>query len=268
MDYTTTTALITGASSGVGAQFARELAARGADLVLVARRADRLDELAADVRSGHGTTVTTLSLDLSQPGAGAAIRRRLDERGVRVTMLVNNAGLGVSADLLASDPRAVHDQVAVNISALVDLTREFLPDVVESGNGVLINVASMAALQPIPGLAIYAASKTFVHRFTSALAYELRDAPVTVFTLVPGATRTEFWERAGMVETGTAFETPADVVATALRALERRRPPLTAVSGARNRFVARIAALLPVPERALLRAAATARSASNPAPAR
>jgi len=262
MDYTTTTALITGASSGVGARFAADLAERGADLVLVARRADRLDDLARELRDTHGTAVTTIPLDLSQPAAGATIRRELDARGVRLSMLVNNAGLGASAALVDSDPRAVHDQVAVNIAALVDLTREFLPDLVASGNGVLINVASMAAFQPIPGLAVYAASKTFVHRFTSAVAFELRDEPVKVFTLVPGATRTEFWDRAGMAESGTSFETPADVVATALRALERRRTPLTVVSGSANRFVARLGAVLPIPERLLVRAAAGMRNRS------
>jgi hypothetical protein len=235
--------------------------------VLVARRRERLDDLARRLEAEHGVAVTTITLDLAEPGPAAAIRRELSARGLTPTMLVNNAGLGESSPLLGATPRAVHDQIAVNIAALVDLTREFLPDLVGSGHGILINVASMAALQPIPGLAVYAASKTFVHRFTSAIAYELRDEPITVFTLVPGATRTEFWETAGMVETGTAFETPADVVATALRALDRRRTPLTVVSGAGNRFFARLLSVLPVPERALLAAAARARSASNPAAA-
>jgi short-subunit dehydrogenase len=264
MDYTKTTALVTGASSGVGARFAADLAARGADLVVVARRRARLDDLARELEAEHGVAVTTIALDLAEPSPGVAIRRELAARGITISMLVNNAGLGESTPLLAADPRAVHDQIAVNIAALVDLTREFLPDLIASGRGVLINVASMAAWQPIPGLAVYAASKTFVHRFTSAVAYEVRDQPVKVFTLVPGATRTEFWETAGMVETGTAFETPADVVATALRALERRRTPLTAVSGASNRFFARLLTVVPLPERSLLAAAARARSASSP----
>jgi uncharacterized protein len=264
MDYTTTTALITGASSGVGARFARDLAERGADLVLVARRRERLDDLARQLEADHGVSVTTIALDLAEPAPGATIRRELDARGVTVTMLVNNAGLGESSPFLAATPRAVHDQIAVNIAALVDLTREFLPDLVGARHGALINVASMAALQPIPGLAVYAASKTFVHRFTSAIAYELRDEPITVFTLVPGATRTEFWETAGMVETGTTFETPADVVATALRALDRRRTPLTVVSGSGNRFFARLLSVLPISERALVAIAARARTASNP----
>ncbi|MDH6182064.1 short-subunit dehydrogenase [Microbacteriaceae bacterium SG_E_30_P1] len=266
MDYSTSTALITGASSGVGAQFAVDLAARGADLVLVARRHDRLEELRHRLESDHGSKVTIVPLDLAEPHPAAALRRALEERGIRITMLVNNAGLGSSSSLLSAAPDVVHDQIAVNISALVDLTREFLPDLIASGNGVLVNVASMAALQPIPGLAVYAASKTFVHRFTSAIAYEVRDEPVKVLTLVPGATRTEFWQTAGMVETGTSFETPADVVATALTALDRRRTPLVAISGPRNRAMARLLALLPLSERMILNAASRARAASNPGP--
>lgn len=266
MDYSNTTALITGASSGVGAQFAADLAARGADVVLVARRRERLDELRLRLEREHGVQVTVVPLDLTEPSPGIAIRRALDDQGITISMLVNNAGLGSSTPLLGADPGVVRDQIAVNIAALADLTREFLPDLIASGHGVLVNVASMAALQPIPGLAVYAASKTFVHRFTSAIAYEVRDQPVKVLTLVPGATRTEFWQTAGMVETGTSFETPADVVATALTALARRRTPLVAVSGAGNRFFARLLAVLPISERALLSAASRARAASNPKP--
>lgn len=256
MDYRGATALVTGASSGVGAQFALDLAARGADLVLVARRKSRLDELAERLEAGHGVTVTTLAADLSQPNPAAAIRRDLQERSITVSMLVNNAGLGSTGPLLRSTDRAVHDQIAVNVAALVDLTHAFLPDLVASGNGVLVNVSSMAGAQPIPGLAVYSATKTFVHNFTSAIAYELRDEPIKVLTLIPGATRTEFWDAAGMTETGTSFETPHDVVATALRALDRDEVPTTAVSGRRNRRIFRLSRLLPVPERTALRLAA------------
>ncbi len=256
MDYRGTTALVTGASSGVGAQFATDLAARGANLVLVARRKDRLDDLAQRLEADHSITVTTIAADLSQPNTAAAIRSELQDRGVTISMLVNNAGLASTGPLLHATEQAVHDQIAVNIAALVDLTHAFLPDLVASGNGVLVNVSSMAGAQPIPGLAAYSASKTFVRNFTSAIAYELRDEPVKVLTLVPGATKTEFWTAAGMTETGTSFETPEDVVATALNALDRNDVPTTAVSGSRNRLMFRLIGLLPVPERTTLRLAA------------
>ncbi len=267
MDYRGTTALVTGASSGVGARFATDLAARGADLVLVARRKDRLDDLARRLEADHGVAVVTIAADLSEPSPAGPIRRELQERGVTISMLVNNAGLGSTGPLLQSTDQAVHDQVAVNIAALVDLTHTFLPDLIASGNGVLVNVSSMAGVQPIPGLAVYSAAKTFVRSFTSAIAYELRDEPVKVLTLVPGATRTEFWTVAGMTETGTSFQTAEDVVATALRALDRTDVPTTAVSGRRNRLMFRLVGLLPLPERTALRLAAGINARGGAAPA-
>lgn len=256
MDYRGTTALVTGASSGVGAQFAGALAARGADLVLVARRKDRLEALAQRLVAEHGITATTIEADLSRPRPAEGIRRELESRGIAISMLVNNAGLATSGPLLHTSASAVHDQVAVDVAAVADLTRAFVPDLIASGHGILINVSSMAGAQPIPGLAVYSAAKAFVLSFTSAIAYELRDEPIRVITLVPGATRTEFWEAAGMDESGTSFETPRDVVETALRALDRDDARTIAVSGRRNRRMFRLIRALPLPESLMLRVAA------------
>ena len=245
MHYRGTTALITGASSGLGEQFAADLAARGADLVLVARRGDRLDALAQRLREERGVAVLPLATDLSAPGAGTALRSTLTEHGTTVSTLVNSAGLAATGAFAASDPAAVRSQVAVDVAALVELTHAFLPDLLARGDGALVNVASMTAYSPVPGMAVYAASKAFVLSFTEALAVELRASPLKVLTLSPGPVRTEFYAVSGTSEGGTRFETPAQVVATALTALDARRTPRTVISGRHNRRAHALSRLLP-----------------------
>ena len=245
MRYRDTTALITGASSGLGAQFAGQLAARGADLVLVARRADRLEALAHQLRDVHGVTVTVLAADLGRPEPGRALREALLVQGVTISTLINNAGLG-STGLFADTPaESVQAQIAVNIAALVDLSHTFLPDILEKGVGALVNVASLAAYQPLPQMAVYAASKAFVLHFTEALAFETRPGPVKVLALSPGPTRTEFYSASRTDERGIHFQTAEEVVATALGALDAPHTPASVISGRSNRFQVRAARLLP-----------------------
>lgn len=235
--YADQTVLITGASSGIGREFARALAERGAGLVLVARRRNQLEELAEELRAAHGVAVEVIAYDLASPTAGPDLRRTVEERGVRVTSLVNSAGFGTFGHFLDEDPERLAEEVAVDVSAPVQLSSVFLPDLLAAGNGFLINVASMAAYSPTPRMAVYGAAKAFVLSFTEALWSELRGSGVTVFALSPGATSTEFNAVVGTEDAtaGAKMRTATDVVATALAHLERRSPGPSVIDGAANR---------------------------------
>lgn len=235
VDHRTTTALVTGASSGLGEEFARQLAARGADLVLVARRLDRLQALADQLRDEHGTTVTVLASDLSVPGAADALAQTLAERGVEVHSLVNNAGFATRARFEDEDPARIHEEVSLNVTALVDLTRAFYPHMLRDGRGLLVNVASTGAYQPVPLMAVYGATKAFVLSFTEALWFEARGSGLRVLALSPGATRTEFFDVAGEEAQVGRMQTSEEVVRLALDTLDRRDPPPSVVSGRANR---------------------------------
>ena len=245
MEYEGTTALITGASSGLGEEFARQLALRGADLVLVARRQDVLDQLASDLRRDTGRQVHVVATDLSTPGAAAELAHTISERGLLVDTLINNAGIGRTGPFSESSTHEVHEQLRLNVEAVVDLTQAMLPQMLHSGRGALVNVASLTAYMPMPSMAVYAASKAFVLRFTEALAYELRHAGLSVLALSPGPTHTGFYAASGTAENGVRFQRPAQVVATALRSLDRPDSPVSVVSGWRNRWSSRLLTVLP-----------------------
>lgn len=253
MQYSGTTALVTGASSGIGAEFARRLAHRGADVVLVSRRETKLHDLATEIGAETGRRAYPVALDLGVDGAGVELRKRLDALGIRVDTIVNSAGVGLTRSFADSSASDIHAQLQLNIISLVDVTHTFLPDVIASGRGALVNVGSLTGFMPVPGMAVYAAAKAFVVRFTEALAHELREAGLTVVVVSPGPTRSEFYTRGGTSAEGVRFQTPEQVVATTLRALDRRRPPLSIVSGASNRFRRRLVPILPL--RTLLRIA-------------
>ena len=195
----TATCLITGASAGIGAELARELAARGYGVTLTARRADRLQELASELRGLHGVTAKVIACDLRD----AAERERLVEEaqadGVRVDVLVNNAGLGAAGRFQEVPRDRALDMVTTNILALVDLTRLLIEPMIDRGAGAILNVASTAAFQPVPSEAVYSASKAFVRNFSDALRLDLKGTGVTCTSLCPGPTRTEFAEVAGSV---------------------------------------------------------------------
>jgi short-subunit dehydrogenase len=185
------TALVTGASSGIGEQFARQLAARGHPVVLVARRTDRLERLAAELPTDAHPVPCDLATD------AASLPDRVAELGVEVDLLVNNAGFGTSGPFLDHDPRRDAEQVRVNCEAIVVLTHAFLPGMVERGRGGIINVASSAGMQPIPYESVYAATKAFAISFTDALHAELRGSGVRVLAVNPGPVPTEWQEIAG-----------------------------------------------------------------------
>lgn len=246
MTYSDTTALITGASSGLGAEFAQRFAARGSNLVLVARRVDRLEDLAQQLRSEHGITVTVLPMDLGRAGVGAELFKELAGRGITVDTLINNAGFGTHGLLVEEDPAVIASEISLNVAALVDITRAFLPGMLESGKGALVNVASTAAFQPIPGMAVYGATKAFVLSFTEAVAHETRDSGLNVLALCPGATRTEFFDVLGSQSAAVGrMQTSAQVVETAIKALDRKVTPGSVVSGWMNRVGAAFAQRLP-----------------------
>lgn len=213
------TALVTGASSGIGEQFARQLADRGDDVVLVARRADRLEALAAELP----TTAHVLPCDLATEAASVA--GRVAELGVEIDLLVNNAGFGTSGRFLDHDPARDAEQVRVNCEAMVTLTHAFLPGMVERRRGGVINVASTAGLQPIPYESVYAATKAFAISFTDALHIELRGTGVRALSVNPGPVPTEWQEVAGYDSVGVVpGEISAEQVAReSLAAYDRGR---------------------------------------------
>ena len=236
------TALITGASVGIGRAFAQRAAADGVDLVLVARREDALQQLASELRDRFGIRVEVIPADLSLTGAAAALVAELEERGLQIDTLVNNAGLGAHGDVVDSDVADASTQIAVNITTLTELTALLLPGMVQRRSGAIITIASTAAFQPVPHFAVYGATKAYVRSFTMALWGELHGTGVRALAVCPGATSTEFFAVAGAAPVGT-FRTPDQVVSTALRAL--RRGKASVVDGGGNAFTARIAQRLP-----------------------
>ncbi|MGW4892318.1 SDR family NAD(P)-dependent oxidoreductase [Kitasatospora sp. NPDC004240] len=224
-----TTALITGASSGLGAEFAAQLAGRGHDLVLVARSADRLEALAERLADAHGVNAHVLVQDLSEPDAARRIAAELDGRGLTVDVLVNNAGFGTCGRFEEIDERRDHEQLMVNVVSLVDLTHELLPGMLARGRGSVINVASTAAFQPTPYFAVYGASKTFVLNFSLALRQEYRGRGIRVLALCPGPVETGFFEVIGTRKAAVtgSFSQPGPVVRSALKALDGDRAYVT-----------------------------------------
>ncbi|MFD3944652.1 SDR family NAD(P)-dependent oxidoreductase [Streptomyces sp. NPDC058579] len=239
VDYRRQTTLITGASAGIGAEFARQIAQRGSDVVLVARRRERLEKLAAELAATHGVRATAIPLDLGLPGAGETLAEEVARRGLTVTSVVNNAGFATFGPFHTEDPQRLREEIAVDIAALVDISRAFIGPLRSAGSGVLVNVASMAAYLPVPNMAVYAAAKAFVLSFTEALWQESRGTGLRVLALSPGATNTEFFDTIGTeADGGAKRQSPQEVVATALAALDRRTPPPSVVSGRRNRVMA------------------------------
>jgi short-subunit dehydrogenase len=191
-------AVVTGASGGLGYEFARLLAERGYDLVLVARSGAPMEDLAQWAEARHGIQVTVLPKDLSVPGAGEEVAEELDERLLRPDVLINNAGITQLGPFFESDEDVMMQLLRVNIETLTQLTHRVLPGMVERDRGRIVNMASNAAFQPGPFMACYYASKAYVLNFSIALAEELRGSGVTVTALAPGPTATGFQARAQM----------------------------------------------------------------------
>ena len=234
------TALVTGASAGLGKDFAKLFAADGHDLVLVARRKERLDELAAELTDSFGVNVTVLRADLSERSAPQEIFDALQAQGIEIEYLVNNAGFGSNGRFWELPLHGELGQIHVNIEALVHLTHLFVRPMVQRGSGRVLNVASTAGFQPGPFMATYYATKAFVISFTDAIAHELRGTGVTATAHCPGATATEFSAIAGndksqLFKKGNVA-TSIDVAQHAYRAMYAGRP--IAIHGALNSVLA------------------------------
>jgi short-subunit dehydrogenase len=238
------TALITGASAGLGAEFAKLCAAGGYDVVLVARSASRLAETAASLTGSYGVQARPLAADLADPAAPAQIFAQL--AGGAVDILINNAGFGVRGAFAETDWAKEANLLQVNVGALAHLTKLFLPGMVRRGSGRILNLASTAAFVPGPFMAMYYASKAFVLSFSEALANEVQGTGVTVTALCPGATRTEFADVAGLANS-KLFTGPtmgaAEVARVGYDAMMAGKPSV--IAGARNRWMMRGARLLP-----------------------
>ncbi len=238
------TALITGASAGLGREYARRFAADGHDLVLVARRRERLDALADELRREHRIEVRVIAEDLAEPGAPGRIEAELAHAGVELEALVNNAGFGAFGPALDQPLERQLAMIQVNVAALVALTRRLVPGMVERGRGRVLNVGSVAAFQPGPGHAVYYATKAFVLSFSEALAHELSGTGVTVTVTSPGSTRTEFQEVAGKPSRGGWLE--ADVESVAAHGYAAmQRGEVVSIPGLGNRMTVAASRLLP-----------------------
>jgi short-subunit dehydrogenase len=230
------TALITGASSGIGAEFAKLCAARGYDIVLVARRVERMEQLAADLAVRHGIDARVLAADLAQETAPDEIVHVLEGRPIDV--LINNAGFGVNGPFSRTDWKEERELLQVNVIALVRLTKLILPQMLRRGSGRILNVASTAAFVPGPFMAMYYASKAFVFSFSLAIANEVANTGVTVTALCPGPTTTEFSEAAGIAGS-KLFRGPvmsaAEVAREGFDAMLEGKAEI--IAGARNRWM-------------------------------
>ncbi len=243
------TAVVTGASSGIGAEIARRLVERGHRVTLVARSEGKLRELADEITEGGGRA-DVLPADLADRSARAALLDRMTELGATPDILVNNAGFSTVGPVATSDPEVEMNMGEVDVVAVVDLCSRLVPGMVELGRGAVLNVASTAAFQPLPGQAAYGAGKAFVLSYTQSLAGELRGTGVTATALCPGPVHTGFGERAGFDREEAEAALPRvmwvdapEVARVAVEAMDKGR--LVAIPGVANRVAAAFAQVTP-----------------------
>ncbi|HLO85600.1 MAG TPA: SDR family oxidoreductase [Nostocaceae cyanobacterium] len=242
------TALITGASGGIGKAFAEELAARKTNLVLVARSAEKLQQIAEKLQKQHQIEIDYIVQDLTEPQATDRVFEAIKAKEITIDLLINNAGFGDYGDFAERDAERQLKMVQLNIVALVDLTHKFLPLMRQKRSGSIINVASIAGFQPIPYISVYAATKAFVISFSEALWAENRDYGVHVLVVCPGPTETDFFTEArfppALAAANNKISTPEEVVHDALAGLARGDS--TVVSGGlRNQIIVNLQRFLP-----------------------
>lgn len=222
MNYVGNTALITGASSGIGQAFARALAQKGMNLVLVARSENKLQLLASELHHQHDITATIIPADLSVEKAGWYVYEQTQELNLPVDLLINNAGFSTNGKFETIALVQEHQQVMLNVVSIVDLTHAFIPNMLKKGEGAIVNVGSTASFYPLAYQAVYAASKAFVLSFSEALWAEYQGKGIKVLALCPGATDTEFFQAMGR-DVKLKKHSPQKVVRLALVALEHNR---------------------------------------------
>ncbi|PLZ97849.1 oxidoreductase [Fischerella thermalis CCMEE 5268] len=242
------TALITGASSGIGKAFAEELAAQNHNLVLVARSEDKLNELANQLNQKYQIQVDVIAKDLTEPGATNTVFEFTKEKALTIDLLINNAGFGDYGDFAETDEERQIKMVQLNVLALVDLTHKFLPLMRQRRSGSIINISSIAAFQPIPYLSVYSASKAFVRHFSEALWAENRQYGIRVLVCCPGPTETNFFTEAkfppALVSKNTQVSTSEEVVKETLKALEKGDSTVV-IGGFSTHFITKVAGVVP-----------------------
>ena len=243
--------LITGASSGIGEEFAHRYAAQKHDLVLVARTESKLQALAEKLRAEHGITVTVIPCDLTAPDAAERLWEETNRAGLEIDVLVNNAGFGTSGDVADENPERLEQEVRLNCLTLTGLTARYLPAMRERKNGTIINIASTAAFQPLPHMAVYGATKAFVLSFTEALWSETRKDGIRVLAVCPGSTDTPFFEHSGEGVVVGKLRSTRQLLDNTMRALKTNKPSF--VDGLGNAIVARFAVRV-MPKRIILAA--------------
>ncbi|MFC4102378.1 SDR family NAD(P)-dependent oxidoreductase [Paenibacillus xanthanilyticus] len=238
--YQNKLAIVTGASSGIGKAYAIELAARGCHVVLAARSIDKLETLALEIKCQYGVRTYVAACDLSKANASRLLAEHVSELGLTVDILINNAGFGTYGHFEEIDPEREQDEIALNTGSLVDLTHRFLPDMLVHGDGIIVNVASMAAFAPCAYSAVYGATKAFVLSFSEALWAETRGRGVRVLALCPGATETGFFDVVGGKEmaAGSKLSTPEKVVQAGFRGIDQGRSYI--IDGRANYYMAHI----------------------------
>jgi short-subunit dehydrogenase len=237
-------ALVTGASAGIGLEFCRQLAARGVNLLMVARRRDLMEAEGKRLADAYGVRVLVFSVDLAADGAARSVRTAAEREGARIRLLVNNAGAGRWGSFEKVEAADYERIVALNCAAMVALCREFHSDLVATAPSTVINVSSPAAFQPVPYMAVYAATKAFVQSFSLALFEEWRAQGIGVKALIPGPTQTDFDRKAGAYESALkGRDQPARVVEAALAGLEGADPIIAVAKGIAKQRI--FGALLP-----------------------
>lgn len=242
------TALITGASGGIGKCFAEKLAAKNTNLIIVARSEDKLNALATKLQEQYKIQVDVIVKDLTQTSAAQEVFNATQAKGLTVDLLINNAGFGDYGEFAQTDGDRQVQMVQLNNVALVDLTHKFLPQMRERRSGSIINLSSIAAYQPIPYLSVYAATKAFVRSFSEALWAENRQYGVRVLVVSPGPTETNFFEEANfppaLARNAKSMSTPEEVVDKALKALEQGHAAVV-VGGIASKFITSLSSIVP-----------------------
>lgn len=245
MNYQGKTAVITGASSGIGLAYAHEFAKRGANLVLVARRGDVLKKITADIKANFDVQIDVIELDLARIDSGQKLMDALSQLKLHADILVNNAGFGTNNRVAKEDRKKIQQEILLNVGTLVDLSAAVLPGMLSRDFGVIVNIGSTASFQPVPGMAVYAATKAFVRSFTEALWGETVGTNIRVLTVNPGATATEFFAEGFKVSPTSGLAPVGDVVKATFKALDAKKSKPSVIVGGRNSFMARATRFLP-----------------------
>ncbi|MCR6108929.1 SDR family oxidoreductase [Bacillus sp. A301a_S52] len=243
-DYKGKVALVTGASGGIGKQYAKELASKGSDVILVARSKEKLEALATELSSAYRIRTYSLPTDLSKADSVASLAQQIEDLNLNVDILINNAGFGTHGRFETIPNDQEQEMINLNISTIVGMTHQFLPYMQQQKTGIIVNVASLSSFQPIPYMATYAATKAFVLSFTESLFAENRHLGVRVLALCPGTTKTKFFDVIGTQNMpGGINGTPESVVKAGFKGIDKKRSYI--IDGVKNYWIAQASRFMP-----------------------